>query len=139
MVSEGGPLPKEYSHSDCFNFFGVVPKNIFWSWSGRSADGKNVAVTLWQDRFEEKGRLYPSWQTDVPGEWKSRPGFVELIENLATAREQANGVVHVIIARAKDPKASPRSIARCFPHPTLKMRVAELNTDEGTFLLERIG
>lgn len=98
-----------------------------------------MAVTLWQDKFENQGRTYPSWHTDVPGEWRSRPGFVELIANLATAREHADGIVHVIIAKAKNPDVAPRSIERCFPHPTLKMRVAELDTEEGTFLLERVG
>jgi hypothetical protein len=130
-------VPKDYSHSDCFSFFGTTPRNTRWSWSGRSADGRDVSVTLWQDRFEEKGRVYRSWQTDRPGEWKSRPGFVELIENLAHARDHADGLVHVIMAQARDRSASPRSIARCFPHPNLKMRVVELDEEEGTFVLER--
>jgi hypothetical protein len=131
-------VPKKYNHTQCFEFFGVKPRNIFWSWSGRSDDGKDVAVTLWQDGFEDKGRIYRSWRTDRPGEWKSRPGFVELIENLALARNNAEGRVHVIVAKAKDEKAQPRSIERCFPQPNLKMRVVELNEAEGTFVLERI-
>jgi hypothetical protein len=131
-------MPKHYSHSDCFEFFGVVPRNTRWSWSGRSDDGKDIAVTLWQDRFEDKGRIYRSWNTDRPGEWKSRPGFVELIENLALARDNADGAVHVILAQARDRDANPRSIARCFPQPSLKMRVIELDEEEGTFVLERV-
>lgn len=131
-------MPKEYSHTDCFEFFGVVPRNTRWSWSGRSEDGTSVAVTLWQDRFEDKGRVYRSWKTDRPGEWKSRPGFVELIENLTVARDNADGAVHVILAQARDRDAIPRSIARCAPQPNLKMRIVELNEDEGTFVLERI-
>ncbi len=126
------------THSECFEFFGVVPRNTRWSWSGRSLDGKDVAVTLWQDRFEEKGRIYRSWKTDQPGEWKSRPGFVELIENLVFARDNLNGKVHVILAIAKDKAARPRSIKRSFPQPNLKMRVIELDENEGTFVLERI-
>lgn len=97
-----------------------------------------MSVTLWQDRFEDKGRIYRSWKTDRPGEWKSRPGFTELIDNLAHARDYAAGVVHVIMAQARDKDTSPRSIARCFPHPTLKMRVVELDQNEGTFVLERL-
>lgn len=126
------------TNSECFEFFGVVPKNTRWSWSGRSADGRDVAVTLWQDRFEEKGRIYLSWRTDQPGEWRSRPGFVELIENLVHARDNLDGRVHVILAIAKDKAASPRSIERSFPQPNLKMRVIELDESEGTFVLERI-
>jgi hypothetical protein len=131
-------VPKKYNHSQCFEYFGVKPKNIFWSWSGRSDDGRDVAVTLWQDRFEDRGRIYRSWNTDRPGEWKSRPGFVELIENLVLARANAEGRVHVIIAKAKDEDAQPRSIERCFPQPNLKMRVIELDESQGTFVLQRV-
>ena len=131
-------MPKHYSHSDCFAFFGTIPRNPRWSWSGRSSDGGDVAVTLWQDRFEQGGRIYKSWQDDLPGEWRSRPGFVELIENLAHARDHTSGVVHVILAKAKDVAARPRSIERCFPQPALKMKVVALDEDAGTFTLERI-
>jgi hypothetical protein len=131
-------VPKKYSHTQCFDFFGVVPRNTRWSWSGRSEDGTRVAVTLWQDRFEDKGRLYRSWSTDRPGEWRSRPGFVELIENLAHARDHTGGLVHVILAVAKDKDAAPRSIDRSFPQPSLRMRVTELDEDEGRFVLERV-
>ena len=130
-------MPKN-THSQCFEFFGVLPKNARWSWSGRSPDGQDVAVTLWQDRFEEKGRLYRSWQSDQPGEWKSRPGFVELIDNLVHARDNLEGKVHVILAIPKDKAARPRSIERSFPQPNLKMRVIELDENEGTFVLDRI-
>lgn len=131
-------MPKACNHTECFEFFGVLPRNPRWSWSGRSADGRDVAVTLWQDRIEEKGRLYRSWKTDRPGEWRSRPGFVELIEDLVHARDHLDGLVHVILATPKDKVAVPRSIARSFPQPNLKMRIVELDDQEGTFLLERV-
>jgi len=126
------------NHGQAFDFFGVKPKNIRWSWSGRSIDGSTVAVRLWQDRFENGTKIYRSWSSDKPGEWKSRPGFVELIENLVHARDHLNGIVSVIILVAKDKRATPRSIARSFPHASLKMRVVELDEKEGTFVLERI-
>ena len=131
-------MTRKYSHTECFEYFGTSPRNTRWSWSGRSEDGKAVAVTLWQDRFEEQGRVYRSWQTDRPGAWHSRPGFVELIENLAHARDHTEGLVHVILAKPKDPAASPRSIDRCFPQPRLKMRVVDVNEHEGTFVLHRV-
>lgn len=126
------------NHSKAFEFFGVVPKNIRWSWSGRSPDGSTVAVRLWQDKFEDKGRLYRSWRDDEPGAWKSRPGFTELIDNLIHARDHLDGVVHVILLIAKDKTAVPRSIDRSSPAPNLKMRVVELDENDGTFVLERI-
>ena len=54
------------------------------------------------------------------------------------ARDHAEGTVHVILATAWDKAAGPRSIARCFPQPNLKMRVVELDETEGTFVLERV-
>lgn len=131
-------MPKHYSHSDCFAHYGVVPRNARWSWSGRSLDGSSVAVTLWQDQFEDRGRTYRNSSHDRPGQWKSRPGFVELIENLRHARDHLGGLVHVILAQPKDPHARPRSIARCFPQEGLKMRVVDLNEAEGSFVLERV-
>lgn len=131
-------MPKRLSHTETFEFYGVVPRNTRWSWSGRSPDGLRVAVTLWQDRFEDGGRTYRSWKTDRPGEWRSRPGFVELIDNLVYARDQLNGRVHVILAIAKDKVVTPRSILRSFVQPDLKMKVIELDEVEGTFVLERI-
>ena len=132
----GQGMAREWTHTEAFAFFGTVLKNTRWSWSGRSPDGQSVAVTLWQDRFEDRGRIYRSWKTDRPGEWRSRLGFAELIENLAHAKNNLGGLVHVVLARAKDSIASPRAIAKCFPHEKLVMRVSLLDEEEGTFVLE---
>jgi len=132
-------LARKWTHTDCFDFYGVRPKNTRWSWSGRSDDGKTVAVTLWQDRFVDQGKTYKNFETDQPGAWRSRPGFVELLENLRYAKETLDGEVRVILATPKDANASPRSIHRSWPQPRLVMRVAELDADAGTFTLERIG
>lgn len=126
------------NHSDAFEYYGVVPKNIRWSWSGRSLDGSAVAVRLWQDRFEDGGRVYRSWSSDRSAEWKSRPGFTELISNLAHARDNLDGIVRVILLIAKDKNADPRSIARSTPAPNLKMKVVELDEQQGTFVLQRV-
>lgn len=131
-------MPQRLTHTQAFDFYGVVPRNTRWSWSGRSKDGQHVAVTLWQDRFEDGGQTYRSWQSDRPGEWRSRPGFVELIENLAHARDHLHGRVHVILAVAKDRTATPRTIERSFVQPKLKMRVVHLDEQDGTFVLERM-
>jgi hypothetical protein len=131
-------MPKKWTHADCFAYFNTVPKNPRWSWSGRSVDGTIVAVTLWQDQFEDKGVVYRNSKHDVPGEWRTRPGFVELIENLAYARDHLDGVVRIILARPKDPDARPRAIKHCFPHEKMRMKVFELDTDAGTFKLEQI-
>ncbi|MEO7637160.1 MAG: hypothetical protein ABIS16_05900 [Sphingomicrobium sp.] len=128
-------MPSSGTPSAAYKHFGVKPKNIQWSWSGRSDD--KVAVTLWKDKFLERGSAYENWHDDVPGEWRSRPGFVELIENLAHAQDHLDGVVHVIVAVAEDEDARPRSIERSFP-TNMRMNVARLDRDNGTFRLELI-
>lgn len=131
-------MAKSYNHSDCFAYFGTVPKNPRWSWSGRSRDDSIVSVTLWQDRFESGGRIYRSHNHQGDEPWLHSPGHSELLENLALARDKLDGTVHVIVAIPKDRNAAPRSIRECFPHPSLKMRVTELDMASGEFTLERI-
>ena len=123
--------------SDCYASYGVRLANARWSWSGRSDDGRTVVVTLWQDRFADAGRTYRSWDSDKPGAWRSRPGFVELISNLAYARAHTQGLVRVVLAKARDVEASPRSIERCFAQPNLIMRVVDLDMEAGTYTLSR--
>ena len=134
----GTALAKRWTHKACFDHFRVIPSNPRWSWSGRSADNQIVAVTLWQDRFLEKGMAYENFADDEPGAWRSRPGFVELLSNLEHSRRYLEGLVHVIIAIPEDPLASPRSIRECFPQPALRMRVTSLDLGSGTFRLERV-
>lgn len=131
-------MAKTWSHKACFDHYGVKPGNPRWSWSGKSADGKTVAVTCWQDRFENGIDLYRSRTHHGEAGWQSRPGHSELIRNLAWARENCGGEVRIIIAIAEDPKASPRSIRECFPRADIRMRVITLDEALGEFSLERI-
>ena len=131
-------MTKKYNHSDCFAYFSVVPKNLRWSWSGKSEDNSVVAVTLWQDRFEGGGKIYRSRNHRGDEWWLHSPGNSELMDNLELARDNLDGVVQVIVAIPKDKSASPRSIKECFPHPSLRMRVTQLDRVTGEFTLERI-
>jgi hypothetical protein len=130
-------MSRKLTHKECFDFFGTVPKNPRWSWSGRSPDGKVVAVTFWQDQFEEGGRVYRGRRR--PDEKAmNKPGRTELLENLKWAHENCNGVLRIIIAIPKDPKAEPRSILECFPHKTLRMRLTHFDEAAGLYVAERI-
>ena len=127
------------SHTAAFAHFGTKRKNVQWSWSARDDESRTVVATFWQDQFVRKdGKLVyarPGFDPDRPD---TRPGFRELMENLAWAREHCEGRISVIIARAKDPNAEPRSIAECFPSK-MKMRVIELDTSTGAFIAEAEG
>lgn len=76
------------SKTEAFAALGVECKNSRWSWSGRSKDGKRVALTFWADRFVDfKSRpiVYDDtgWATD---ENVNRPGNRERMANIEWAR-----------------------------------------------------
>lgn len=131
-------MPKAWTHKECFEKYGTVPRNPRWSWSGRSPDGRVVSVTFWQDQFEAKGSIYRSSTQTKDNKWVGSPGHNELLENLAWARDNCDGEIRIIVAIAKDTKASPRSIKECFPAEGLKMRISYLNYITGDFVAERI-
>src|SRR5262245_52773494 len=131
-------MPKKWSHIACFDYFDTKPRNVRWSWSGRSADGKTVAVTLWQDRFEDSGMTYRSRIHAGDDQWLNSPGHSELLDNLEWALKHCSGEVRIILARPLDPKAQPRSIESCFPHPKMRMRVVGLDRATGQFVLQQI-
>lgn len=122
----------------CFEEYGTIPRNIRWSWSGRSADGRTVAVTFWQDKFEDGGRLYRSAAHMPDDQWFGSPGHNELMDNLQHAKVHCGGELRIIIAIAKDKNASPRSIAECFPAKNMRMKLTHFDRATGDFVVERI-
>jgi hypothetical protein len=131
-------LSKRWTHAACFAHYGTKPKNTRWSWSGRSDDGQTVSVTLWQDRFTDQGRTYRVAAGDFGDVTKSKHGYAEFLENLQHAKTHLDGLVRVVVARAEDTTAIPRKIASCHPQDKLIMRVVQLDTEVGSFVLERI-
>lgn len=131
-------VPRKWTHRACFESYDTVAKNPRWSWSARNEARGIVAVTFWQDRFERGTALYRSHTHSHDPNWLRSPGLPELIENLAWARDNCDGVVRIIIAIPKDRNASPREIKECFPKPEIRMRVTMLNEATGEFVCERI-
>ena|ERR1700693_654643 len=131
-------MPRKHTHIECFEFFGTKPRNTYWSWSARNEESKVVVVTLWQDELKPRdGKLTYRREGYDPITPDRRPGNKELLENLQWAMDHCDGKFKVIVAIAVDPKAEPRSIRECFPHPKLTMRVMELNLSTGSFEAEQ--
>lgn len=127
-------MAKNWTHTAAFGHFGATPRNVQWSWSAKSADGKTVVVTLWQDLFEKRdGRVVYSWVGQDLRDPDTRLGFHEMLENIAWARDHCDGLFKVIIAIAKDPRAEPRSIKECFPSKMV-MRLTSFDTETGAFV-----
>lgn len=126
-------MARNWTHSAAFAHFGATPRNVQWSWSARSETG-TVVVTLWQDQFVKGlgGKLTYTREAIGANDGDSRPGFRELMENLQYARDHCEGLFNVIIAKAKDLKAHPRSIERCWPSDML-MKLTAFDPMDGTF------
>src|SRR5271165_1719229 len=100
-------MPAKMTHTKAFAHFGTKPRNVQWSWSAISDDGNTVVATLWQDKFVRKnGHTIYDEKGLVPTP-EGKPGFKELRDNLALAQDNCGGLIHVIIAIAKDTEASP--------------------------------
>jgi len=118
-----------------FAHFGAVPRNVRWSWSARSEDGKTVVLALWSDRFRWKARPlgYDGNEPSLPEGWLIRPGSRERLEKLKWVRDKCNGLFRVVIATAVDINADPREIASCDPKDDWIMQITELNEAAGEF------
>jgi hypothetical protein len=134
----GGEMGKKWTKKECFPHYGVKPRNLRWSWSGRSPDGKTVAVAFWQDRFLNGGRVYRSSNHAGDETWFGSAGHTELIENLVWARDNCDGLLRIIVGIAKDTKQEPRSTLECFPQDRLVMRITHLDESTCDFVTERV-
>jgi hypothetical protein len=130
-----GAMMTKWTHTEAFAHFGTSPRNVQWSWSARSDDGKTVVVTLWQDQFSRKdGRVLYARPPAVE-QHRRLPGFGELMDNFVWARDHCEGRFKVIIAKAKDPTADRRRIERCFPSE-MTMKLVEFDPSTGAFVAE---
>ena len=131
-------MSKKFTHTEAFAHFGTRPRNVQWSWSARSDDGKTVVATLWQDEFSRKdGKVYYD-RSALPEHIRRRPGNSELMENFAWAKDYCDGRFKVIIAIAQDMNADPRSIQECFPSK-MTMKLLSFDPTTGAFLAEAEG
>jgi hypothetical protein len=131
-------MPKRWTHTEAFAHFDARPRNVQWSWSARSEDGQAVVVTFWQDQFSRRDNRLTYTRPAAEPKLRRRPGFSELMKNLTWARDHCAGRFNVIVAKAKDVNAEPRSIDECFPSKIV-MRLIEFDPDTGAFSAEAEG
>jgi hypothetical protein len=125
----------KWTHRECFNHFGVSPRNVQWSWSAR--DGSKVVHTLWADGFRRSGDSTIYEKLHKPPEGSSSAAYNELCENMLYALEHCGGMLNVIMARVKNPTVWPLKIASCWP-VDWKMKIREWNPDTGYLLCEQV-
>jgi hypothetical protein len=105
-------------HTDIFAELGVPLTNPRWSWGGMDRSGK-VYLNLWSDGFE--GGQYVFKRPRV----RAQHGLNELIDLVRHAVEHNDGRIGVVISRAENPQAMPRSVASARKGPD--MRIIEFN------------
>jgi hypothetical protein len=121
--------------TEAFKRLGVRPKNIRWSWSGRSDDGKVVGVTFWEDLLKREGERLVYEVAGYRPDVRTRPGFSELMDNLSWARDKCGGRIRFMIVKAEDIRAEPRRGVSHSPSDIV-MKVTHLDTDTGAFRAE---
>jgi hypothetical protein len=131
-------VAKKWTKKECFAHYGTKPRNLRWSWSARSEDGKTVVVAFWQDRFTEGGRVYQSASHSGDEQWFGSAGHNELMNNLKWARNHCGGLLRTIVVVAKDMKAEPRETLECFPRDNLIMKITHLDEVTCDFVTERV-
>ena len=99
------------SLSGLFESLGAPLVNVRWSWGAVRATDGAVFLRVWQDQCKKiDGLNYARiLSTSAYAGREDNPGYVERLNHIALIREGA--VTYMIMCRAKDPGATPRSIA----------------------------
>jgi len=130
-------MPRKWSKTEAFAYWGAKGKNSRWSWSARSTDGHTVVITLWKDQLKShQGQIV--YSTLHHANLSKDPGKTERIENLIWAEDHCDGRFRVVITVAEDENARPRKIAYCYPKEDWIMKIAELNRETGEFRAVKI-
>ena len=128
----------KWTHKKAFAEFGVTPRNVQWSWSGRNEETKTVVLTVWQDGWkrDDSGKLV--YQRRHDGGGTTKPGFKSFVDDMQWAIAHCDGLFSVIIAKAVDPKAVPRQIEECWPKPGMRMKIRDFDPETGFLTAETI-
>jgi hypothetical protein len=142
MNPQGNALMTEkWKVVDAFaHFDGAECTNIVWSWSARSSNDGTVVVALWKDQIEcdDTSVVVDFFNHKRLRDWIKKLGNKERIENLVWARDHCGGLFKIVMLEARDTNA-PRRIAKVrYPHPTLVMKLVDLNEQTGEFRAESV-
>jgi hypothetical protein len=110
-----------------FAHFGTTPRNEQWAWSAKNADGSVVALNVWEDKLSHG--VY----RQEPYSEKSRrtAGFSDLVKNLTLAQDKCGGILHMVLCKAEDTRASPRAVADRRPLDKIVLRLTEFDPVTG--------
>ena len=92
-------------------------------------------MTLWEDLFDRTTRpvTYSNFNSKDLAFWKDQLGNSERIENIKWAKANCGGKFRVVLTRARDVEAHPRSIAAARADENLIMQIKDFDPDTGEF------
>ena len=120
-----------------FAVYGTKCRNVRWSWSAVSDDGKTVVLVFWKDRAPGGLDSYSDWG------WAGTR-VVEAVgnryrkEHIQHAINKLGGIVRVVWAEAVDPNANPRRVKRWRALPDVTMKITDFDPDTGQWKAERV-
>jgi hypothetical protein len=122
--------------TDAFDQLGISTKgrNIRTMWSGRSTDGKIVAVTLWSDMFADGDRRVYDTIPRRLGEDGMSPAAKRRLDDLRHAQRHCGGVFTSIIVTPADGLHSRTKSREIGP----RMRIVAIDEQTGEFRAERV-
>jgi hypothetical protein len=127
-------LEAKVTRAEAYRYFGTRPKNVYRSLSAKSADGRAVAITLWNDKFNGPPGLM-IYELSCWGDWH-RGNCQAFFEDLEHAITHCGGIVFVVLV-ARDRTALQVRSVDCYPAKNWAMRITHLDSASGTFRLEQ--
>jgi hypothetical protein len=125
-------VPRTTTLTEAFAFFDTAARNVRWGWSAISADGRTVAVTLWDHERAADGSV--DFFDPIERErWRHHLGNRDRIKNLRHAIEHCDGKFRVVRVVAKDINAYPRQIKQRIADPDTVMQITRFDEETGEF------
>jgi hypothetical protein len=123
---------------DAFRHLGAET-NDRYAWSAQSPDGSKTVITLWQDEIHDDGTNVRVNFFDHPevAVWSQQRGNKGRIRHLLDVWN-GDRKFGVVMLRAQDPQAIPRSAAMRWPDDGLTMMLTEFDPVTGAFSAEGI-
>jgi hypothetical protein len=136
-------MPQLRTLTSCWNHYGVIPRNIVYSWTAIDEAKTRMAMTFWRNEFDdfETGalELYRDRPLQLkPGQTRARSvGYHDRLDHLLLA-EAGNWEIGVVLIISDDDKNGKHRIV---DRETVdwRMRVASVDKPTGKFKLIRIG
>lgn len=126
---------------EAYAALGAALKNERWAWSGHSADGTVVVLTLWDDklrRLDDGAVRYDIFDAPDLDAWRSKRGNRERIRDLVMARDRCDGLFRVVIGRANETGNAMLEGSVYEAAPDITMRLIDLDEATGEFSAESV-